>query len=198
MKLYFTRHGESEANRLRIISDRDLPHPLTETGRQQAAELAEKLRGKPLTCIYASPILRARQSGDILSAALNVPLVLEDALREPDCGLLEGRGDAEAWAEHKLWFEAWLAGRDLDIGPQGGETCNIVRQRFAQFIEKLMEKYGESPAEFVLVTHGEAMLFGLPGLVENLDAHYLLEHGIGHAGLLTVSCESGKMILQEK
>jgi broad specificity phosphatase PhoE len=37
MKLYVTRHGESEANILHIISNRDLPHPLTKKGSLQAA-----------------------------------------------------------------------------------------------------------------------------------------------------------------
>src|SRR5512140_3617462 len=101
MRLYFTRHGESEANRLKIISNRDLPHPLTETGRLQASTLAERLRTRPILRVYASPLLRARQTGEILSTALKVPLELVDGLREPDCGELEGRTDADARAAHR-------------------------------------------------------------------------------------------------
>jgi broad specificity phosphatase PhoE len=43
MMLYFVRHGESEANTLGVISNRGLRFGLTDTGRQQAAALAEKL-----------------------------------------------------------------------------------------------------------------------------------------------------------
>ena len=32
MKLYFVRHGESEANVLGVISNRGFQHPLTDTG----------------------------------------------------------------------------------------------------------------------------------------------------------------------
>jgi len=197
VKLYFSRHGESEANRLRIISNRDLPHPLTEAGRLQAEALAERLRGKPLTRIYASPILRARQTGESLSAALTVPLELTDGLREPDCGVLEGRGDPQAWSEHKSWLDAWLDGQKRDQGPQGGETYNTVRGRFIRFVMDLAGKFGESPAEFILVTHGAVMLFGLPGMVEGLDARYLLEHGLDHAGLLVVEYKGGILTYRE-
>ena len=37
MKLYFVRHGESEANLLREFSNRGYKHGLTERGFQQAA-----------------------------------------------------------------------------------------------------------------------------------------------------------------
>ena len=194
MRLYITRHGESQANILSVISNRDLPHPLTETGRLQAAALTEKLRGKSITRIYASPILRAKQMAEILSNALGGPMECEQALREPDCGVLEGRGDADAWAEHKYWLETWLAGRARDKGPQGGETYNAARERFTSFIEEIKRKYGESSAEFVLVTHGEQMLFGLPGLVVGLDAQFMLEHGLGYTVLITSELQEGKLV----
>ena len=41
MRILFTRHGESEANIQHIISNRSLPHQLTEKGVDQAAALAE-------------------------------------------------------------------------------------------------------------------------------------------------------------
>jgi 2,3-bisphosphoglycerate-dependent phosphoglycerate mutase len=197
MKLYFTRHGESEANRLRIISNRDLPHGLTGTGRLQALELAEKLQARPITRIYASPLLRARQTGEILSTALSVPLEPAEALREPDCGVLEGHSDPQAWAEHKYWLDTWLVGRELDNGPQGGETCIAIRDRFTIFIKELVREYGQSPAEFVLVTHGEVLLLGLPGLVEGLDADHLLERNPEHGAFLTVECKEKRLIFRE-
>jgi len=60
MRLYFIRHGESEANTLQIISNRNLPHAMTETGLRQVFALAGKLHGKSICRIYTSPILRAR------------------------------------------------------------------------------------------------------------------------------------------
>ena len=62
MKLYFARHGESEANTLRVISNRESRFGLTTTGKQQAAILADGLKDIPITAIFSSPILRARET----------------------------------------------------------------------------------------------------------------------------------------
>jgi broad specificity phosphatase PhoE len=194
MRLYFTRHGESEANQLRIISNRDLPHPLTAAGRQQAEELAEKLRGRSISRIYTSPIQRARETAGILSAVLGVSLEISDALREPDCGVLEGRGDEETWTQLQYWINTWLDGQERDQGPQGGETYNAIRERLVNFIDKLVAEYGESQAEFVLVTHGALMLFGLPNLVADLDARDLMSYGIGHTQVIALEWQAGMWV----
>jgi 2,3-bisphosphoglycerate-dependent phosphoglycerate mutase len=194
MRLYFTRHGESEANTRRIISNRDLPHPLTETGRLQAASLAEKLRGKPITRIYTSPIPRARETAEILSAALDVPLELTEALREPDCGVLEGRGDEETWAQLQYWEETWLDNRERDRGPEGGETYEDIQRRFVPFVEELVARHGNTQSEFILVTHGALMLYGLPGVLANVDPQSIREYGIEHTRLITIGLQDGKLV----
>ena len=88
MKLYFVRHGESEANTQHVISNRESPFPLTPKGRQQAETLAEKLKGNPFCTMFSSPVLRARETAEILSAALGIPYQVTEALREYDCGIL--------------------------------------------------------------------------------------------------------------
>jgi broad specificity phosphatase PhoE len=194
MKLYFTRHGESEANTLRIISNRDLPHALTDEGRFQAGRLAEKLRAKSITRIYCSPIPRARETGEILALALAAPLESVDALREPDCGVLEGRGDEFAWKEHDFWMESWFHGRSQDRGPKDGETCDQVKQRLAKFIESLIAGYGETQSEFLLVTHGALLLYGLPGVLVEIDHQFIWKHGLGHAVLISSELREGKLV----
>ena len=52
MRLYFVRHGESEANLLQEFSNRGLKHGLTPTGVRQATALAEALRGLQVAKIY--------------------------------------------------------------------------------------------------------------------------------------------------
>src|SRR3712207_5088470 len=97
MTLYFVRHGESEANRLREFSNRGVKHGLTPRGREQAAALARALRGAAVAKLFSSPLLRAVETAEILSAAIGVPYEVTDALREYDCGILEGRSDAASW-----------------------------------------------------------------------------------------------------
>jgi probable phosphoglycerate mutase len=183
MILYFIRHGESEANTLGIISNRNRPHALTETGRRQVLLLAEKLRTKSISRIYTSPIPRARETAEILAARLSLPMECVDALREPDCGILEGRGDKAAWIEHDFWKNSWLQGHERDRGPEGGETFNDVQKRFSEFIEYLMGRHGETEVEtgLLLVTHGELIQLVLPRLCSNPGGKFILEQGFGYS-----------------
>jgi broad specificity phosphatase PhoE len=169
MKLYFTRHGESLANTLHVISNRELPHPLTAKGREQATMLASRVKDKNIARIYASPVPRAKETAEIISKTLNVPLEISDALREYDCGVLEGRGDREAWNLHRKYLEDWLEGRRRNECPPGGETFHDIEKRFVPFIKKLVKDYSSNDENLLLVSHGGAILLGLPLILVNID-----------------------------
>ena len=47
MRIYFARHGESEANILQEFSNRGRKHGLTEKGKRQAERLADNLKSVP-------------------------------------------------------------------------------------------------------------------------------------------------------
>ncbi|MFM7470408.1 MAG: histidine phosphatase family protein, partial [Nodosilinea sp.] len=99
-KFYFVRHGESEANTLHIIANRDHGYGLTPRGQQQAQTLAAKLQPIVPAAIFTSPLCRAVETAAILSQVLGPPYQITDALREYDCGVLEGRSDPQSWQLH--------------------------------------------------------------------------------------------------
>ena len=169
MKLTITRHGESLANILHIISNRDLLHPLTPYGRLQAEALAFRLSDKGITRIYASPVTRAAETAEIVGGILSVPVTTADALREYDCGVLEGRGDEEAWALHEQFIVDWLSGHRRDGAPAGGESFHDIKNRLVPFIESLVKEYGSHDENLLLVTHGGILLLGLPHVLTNVD-----------------------------
>jgi len=209
MKILFTRHGESLANTLHIISNRDLPHPLTEQGRAQAAALAKtlarRIESQPdtrLAHIYASPILRARQTAEIVAARLAdleshalPPVELSPGLSEYDCGILEGHGDDDAWSTHNRFFHDWLEDRRREQFPAGGETFNQIRTRLTGFVNGLLEYYGpESATEVLCVSHGGTLRLGLPGLLDNLDFDFVQTHGLGHTDIIETETRAGVLI----
>lgn len=71
MTLWLLRHGEAEA---RARSDAE--RPLTERGRKEVRRNAERLRGRPLQYILASPYLRAQQTAEIVREVLGLALPL--------------------------------------------------------------------------------------------------------------------------
>ena len=166
MKIYFVRHGESEANLLHEFSNHGDKHPLTEKGRTQTKTLARNLERLPFQKIYTSPLKRARETAEILAGVLDVPFEITDALREGDCGILEGRSDAAAWAIYDQINNAWGDG-DLDVRAKGGESFNDMAARLTPFIEKLV---AENAGDIILVGHGSLYRFVLPELMINIDA----------------------------
>ena len=180
MRIYFARHGESKANILHVHSNRGYVHPLTEKGRGQAAVLAQKLGGTPVSRLFTSPLMRAVQTGEILSAALGVPYEVTDALREYDCGILEGRGDEAAWEMHRALWREWENHGRWDARLEGGESYKEIKDRFVPFVEALLEEYQDAAAHVVLVGHGGLYRCMLPLVLTNADAFFSAGHSFGY------------------
>ncbi len=197
MKLYFVRHGQSEANVLKVISNRGLVHPLTELGRQQAAQLAQSLAAVPIAKIYASPLLRARQTAEIVSAALNLPFEIADALREPDCGMAEGRSDEAAWAEHRQAWIAWLEEQRYDYRIEGGESFNDLRARFVPFIDRLLAEHGRTADQLLLISHGVLLITMLSAMLTNAGEVFAEPRSIPNTGTIVVERQAAGWVCVE-
>jgi probable phosphoglycerate mutase len=177
MKLYFVRHGESEANTQHVISNYGSHFGLTELGRQQVHVLAERLKNLPITTMYSSPVLRAMDTADILYQSLDLPYRVSEALREYHCGLLEGKSDEESWRLHRQYYEDWTLRQDYLSKPEGGESFVDIQQRFLPFIESLKR---DDDDHVLLVGHGGLFHLMLPLILTNINNDFVYAHGIGH------------------
>jgi len=180
MRLYFVRHGESEANTRRVISNRERPFGLTDLGRQQANSLADKLKDIPITAIFSSPVLRARKTADILSQACGQPYQVTEALREYDCGILEEQSDAASWLMHREIYEDWTLHHDYQRQPEGGECFLDIQKRFLPFIKALTDDSLHANHHVLFVGHGGLFQLMLPLLLTNIDNGFVRLHGIKH------------------
>lgn len=194
MKLYFARHGQSEANLLRVFSNRGLKHGLTEEGRAQARILAQKLQPASLMRLFSSPLLRAVQTAEIVAEVLGLNYEITDALREYDCGVWEGRSDAAGWQEYERVLAAWIERGNWKARLEGGESFDDMRVRFVPFVERLVEQYGDSPAAFALIGHGGLYRCMLPLVLENVEHDFALSRSIGHTGLVVAEQRGGSLI----
>jgi len=182
MKLYFVRHGESEANTQHIISNRGLRHGLTDAGRQQATALAARLKNVRFAQIYSSPLLRAVQTAEIVSRELGVPCEIADALREFDCGVLEGESSRAHGDDYGRLFLDWQAGR-WDSHFEGGESLLDVQSRFVPLVEQITREYSEAD-NLLLVSHGGTLLGALPILFRNMDHTVAFAHPPGNTDVV--------------
>jgi len=91
LRLYIARHGETDWNlehRLQGSTDR----PLNETGRRQAVELADALKGIHLDAIYSSTLSRSRETARTVAGSTMTVKSL-DGLRERNYGHYQGGSD---------------------------------------------------------------------------------------------------------
>jgi probable phosphoglycerate mutase len=144
------RHGETAWNaELRIQGHRDLP--LNETGVLQAEALARRLAERHFDAIYASDLVRARQTAEPLARTRKLPVRIDAALRERNFGSWEGKTREELLSIDAAMVEA-LAARRPDDFPPGGESLRQHLTRVLSCLSRLASRHaGETIA---VVTHG--------------------------------------------
>ena len=118
MLIALIRHGQTDWNlALRMQGRSDIP--LNDTGREQALVAASALAAEPWDIVVSSPLLRARETAEIIATALDVPLGASyDELLEQDFGAAEGTLVAELATR---WPDRDFAGMEPDevVGPRG-------------------------------------------------------------------------------
>lgn len=188
LKLVFVRHGESEKNVLKIRSSTIDKWPLTEKGKLHAKNVAQKLSTMgDFDIIISSPVLRARQTAEIISELLNLPIVFENLIGEYEYGnwndlieeeMVEKHKDYSEYRKHKKGTQEHF---NFKLG--GAESRADVIVRIREFLEKIKKEY--SGKNLIMVSHG-----GINGAIEmalnnsNLETFYKKE-SIGHEEIET-------------
>jgi len=147
-RVYFARHGQTAYNREGRFQGQ-MPVPLDDTGRAQATELAERAAGYGFAALWSSPLLRARETADVVAARTGLPPREDPRLMETDAGEWTDRSFASVQAEAPEQFAAFLAGAQSFAFP-GGESLAEQQVRVAAALQRI--EGGELPA--LVVCHG--------------------------------------------
>jgi probable phosphoglycerate mutase len=128
-QLYLLRHGETEWSKVgRHTGRTDIP--LTDAGRQRAAQVAPLLTAVTFGLVLCSPLSRAR---DTAALAGLTPDGYDDELLEWDYGVYEGRTTADIRAEKGMpqwviWDDPIPGGeRPADVGARAGRVLDRVQ-----------------------------------------------------------------------
>ena len=141
--ILLARHGETEYNRERRFQGQ-IDVPLTDRGREQARALAEVARDERIAALYASPLVRARETAEIVGAALGLEPRLDDRLKEMDVGTWGGRLKDEIEAEDAGTWSRWqAAGEDWRF--PGGESLGEQQERVVAALVDITQA-GDLPA----------------------------------------------------
>ena len=125
--ILLARHGRTSENAAgRILGRRD--PPLDRAGRAEAAALAVALDAVPLRALWSSPLLRARQTADVIATRTGLETAVLDELIESQRGSWEGQSVADIARESPELFAAFHAG-DPRFAFPGGESLRSQVER---------------------------------------------------------------------
>lgn len=149
-RLVLCRHGEPEdAFSGRCYGRLDVA--LSPRGLRQAKALAERLAGRRLAAVYASPARRALQTAEAIASVHGLAPIAHPALAELDFGELEGLRYEEIAERHPELYAAWT-GAPTRVRFPGGESYRELRARVLDALAELRERHrGEA---FAAVGHG--------------------------------------------
>lgn len=146
--LWLARHGQTPYNLERRFQGH-LPVPLDATGLAQAEELARNAAGHGFAALWCSPLLRARQTADIVGAALGLEPREDPRLVETDTGDWTDRLFADVEAADPERYAAYHR-TDPAFAFPGGESLADQTARVVAAMEDLAVR---SPKPALVVCH---------------------------------------------
>ena len=143
--ILLARHGETESNRERRFQGQ-LDVPLSDTGREQARALAEQAAAeeRPIVALYTSPLIRARETADVVGARLGLEPRPDPRLVEVDVGDWQRRLKDDVERDDPDDWAAFLrAGAHFRF--PGGESFGEQQERVVAALVDITQR-GELPA----------------------------------------------------
>jgi broad specificity phosphatase PhoE len=163
--VYLARHGQTAYNLERRFQGQ-LPVPLDETGRAQAVELAERAAEHGFAALWCSPLLRARQTTDIVARRIGLEPREDERFMETDAGEWTDLLFSEVQARAPAEFAAFAAG-DPSFAFPGGESFAHQEQRVAAALGDVEQ--GELPA--LVICHGMVIRAALSERAGHWERH---------------------------
>ena len=182
-------------NPQQILPGRLPGFPLSKTGRNQIEQVASLLLHKKIEAVYASPVLRTKQSGKLLAKRLQIPLHISKSIQEVETPLqgqsvsvsdtIPKYGDSFAFPPH------------IDFG---GETLEHLYNRVDRFVKKILEKH--SGGSIVCVSHGDPIMtyhiLASGNIIDETHRLMTYDSYIPKSGIIRMVYEDGRLIEKTK
>ena len=159
MKIYLVRHGETYWNALRKMQGQ-VNIPLNDRGKEQAKQAAKHLKDVEIDICYTSPLVRARQTAEIILEGRDVPIIDVPLLIEQSYGISDVESQEIGFSNPKSLLYNFMHHPDQYIPDIGGESFEDLTKRAARFIEEWLLPAGENYKSILVSAHG-AILCGM-------------------------------------
>ena len=156
--LLLIRHALTDATGTRLTGRMPGMH-LSEAGKTQAEELANRLRVVPLTHLYSSPLERCRETAAPIARATGLRVKIKRDLAEVDYGDWTGRPLAQL-ARTKLWKT--IHEHPSAVQFPNGERLLDVQSRVMRAATQIAAAHPRGVV--AMFSHGDAIRLLLAGL----------------------------------
>ncbi len=149
---YLFRHGETESNTKEILSSSDdsANHfPLTARGVDEVERAIRELTKEHINRLVSSPLLRSRQSATLVGEAIQVPIEIDDRLREVAMGIF----NHQSYRVYHDFFR--IHEHSFDVPIPGGESWRQVAARMRALVEEIDRSCQN--AHILLVSHEDPL-----------------------------------------
>ncbi len=181
--LYIMRHGKTDWNVKKKLQGRS-DIPLNEEGRKMAAEAAELYKEIPFDICYVSPLLRARQTAELVLEGRSVPVRTDDRLMEMCFGICEG---TEKVLEHPDCpvYPFFTDPANYTEPPEGAESFAQLFARTGSFLKEQVYPRLEKGENVLIIGHG-AMNCSIVCQYLDLSIEHFWDIGIPNCKLINL------------
>lgn len=183
----FMRHGQADNNVSRTLVGRHIESHLTSQGRQEVVDAAKQLKTIPIDKVYASPVIRAMETAQIVCETLGMDYEVDERLYEIELGKLVGMNYEEVTTKYGDLFLRFYAEHDPVLDSFGVEPFAAVKQRVKSLLDHALEKHEDS--NVLMVTHLDPIKAALSTMLD-LKPEALYRWHIRNASLTVLKHES--------
>ena len=179
--LYIIRHGKTDWNVLHKLQGRT-DVPLNEEGRRMAEAAREEYRDVHFDVCFCSPLVRAKETAEILLRGRDVPILTDSRLAEMGFGSYEGLENSFAIPDCPINV-LFQAPEKYTSPPGGAESLDELFARTGAFLRERADPLVREGKDVLIVGHG-AMNSSIVCRVRGLPREQFWSAGIENCRLM--------------
>lgn len=180
--LYIIRHGKTDWNEKKKLQGRtDIP--LNDEGRKMAVEAGVAYKDVHFDVCYCSPMLRAKETAELILSGRNIPIIYDERLKEMSFGEYEGTENSSKKPECPIYNFFNAPEKYVAVG--GAESFEELFARTGEFMKEVVKPELEKGKDVLIVGHG-AMNSSIICQMKNLPLQEFWSAGIENCKLKVI------------
>ena len=185
-RVILIRHGQTSWNESRRIQGGNNDIVLNQEGERQCHCLSERLKKEDIRAVYSSPMTRALNTARWIANCHRLEVIPEPALREIQCGTMEGEMTKEVGSRLQLLLKGGNE-EELLFKGCGGESLDAIQKRSWNAILQMVEHHPD--CTIVAVSHYFVIASVLCSVLD-LPASQLGRFRIGETSINIISFDT--------